>query len=545
MTRSDGLRDIRQPTHALGLPEPLPQRRREQQDTAGEDRRNDARHVDLQRQVAGLRSEDLAALLTLGIVNGDPPLTTLDEDHERNDGNGDQPDGQQRDDVDITLPSRLEGLAQRSRQTGNDTGEDQHGDTVTDTTLSDLLAQPHHEHRTRHEGGDRHEVEAEIVAERDTLPRQTDRHADRLDDRQHQRTVTRVLADLTAPGLAFLLQLLQRRTDSGHELHDDRCRNVRHDPQRKDAHPLQCAAGEHVEQAKDGPFVLTEQLGQPVGVDPRHRDVRANTIDDDRHQQKTQTCPELGQPTITQRGESTLLSHLFLELAASCFDSRTRTLGGGDALESHRTTHLTGQHDFHTLHVVVDDVGVFEALQGYDVALDLGQLGRAHFSAIHGFQRNEAELRQTAVQRLLAAFETGSDLAAGAGSLTLVTTATGLAETATDTTARTQLFATGTWRRTQIVQLHGLALHTEHVVSLVDHAAILRSVLNLDGVTNATQAQTLDAQLVIGDTAADALDQRDLDGCVSHDQEISSTLLPRLAAIESGDCMAFRPLNVA
>src|SRR3546814_93515 len=148
------------------------------------------------------------------------------------------------------------------------------------------------------------------------------------------------------------------------------------------------------------------------------------------------------------------------------------------------------------------------------------------------------------MQRLLTTLETGSDLAAGTRGLTLVTTATGLAQATTDTTTGTQLFATGTRRRTQIVQLHGLALHTEHVISLVEHAAIFRSILNLDGVTNATQAKTLDAQLVIGDTTADTLDQRDLDG-VSHDQEISSTLFPRLAAIDSGDCIAFRPLKVA
>src|SRR5690606_2452883 len=419
LTWSDRLRHISQPAHVLGLTEPLPQGRREQQNATSEDRRNNARHIDLQRQVAGLRSKNLTALLTLGVMHGNPPLTTLNEHHERNDRHSHQTDRQQRDDIDITLPGRLEGLTESTRQASNDPREDQHGDAVANTPLSDLLAQPHHEHRTSHEGGDSHEVEAEIVTEGDTLPCQTNRHTDRLNDSQHQRSVTRVLTDLTAPGLAFLLQLLQLRTDSGHELHDDRRRDIRHDPQRKNAHALQRAAGKHVEQAKEGPFVLTEQLGQSVGVDPRHRDVCANPIDDDRHQQKTQTCPELGQPTITQRGESTLLSHLFLELAASCFDSRTRTFGGGDALESHRTTNLTGQHDFYALYVVIDDVGVFEALQSYNVAFNLGQFGSTHFCAIHGFQRNEAELRQTAMQRLLTTLEAGSDLATGTGSLTL------------------------------------------------------------------------------------------------------------------------------
>ena len=185
---------------------------------------------------------------------------------------------------------------------------------------------------TRHEGRDGHEVEAEVVTERDTLPRQTDRHTDGLHDCQNQRSGTRVLADLATTGFAFFLQLLQLRTDSGHELHDDRCRDVRHDPQRKDAHALQRTTGKHVEQAKDGPLVLTEQLGQPIGIDPGYWNVCANPVDDDRHEQKAQTSPEFGQTTITQRGESTLLSHLFIALAASCFDSRTRTLGGCDAL---------------------------------------------------------------------------------------------------------------------------------------------------------------------------------------------------------------------
>src|SRR3546814_17629446 len=79
------------------------------------------------------------------------------------------------------------------------------------------------------------------------------------------------------------------------------------------------------------------------------------------------------------------------------------------------------------------------------------------------------------MQRLLTTLETGSDLAAGTRGLTLVTTATGLAQATTDTTTGTQLFATGTRRRTQIVHLHGLALHTEHVLRLVDPASLVRS----------------------------------------------------------------------
>src|SRR5690606_13822692 len=289
-----------------------------------------------------------------------------------------------------------------------------------DTALGDLLTQPHHEHGARHEGGDSHEVEAEVSRERYTLAGQTNGHANGLHDGQHQGAVAGVLADLATASFTFLLQLLQLRTDSGHELHDDRRRDVRHDPQGKDAHALQRAAGKHVEQAKNGPLILAEELRLTVGIDPGNRDMRANSVDDDRQEQEAQPSPELGQPAVASRRESTLLSHLVLDLTASCFDSRARTLGSTDTLQGDSQTNLARQHDLHTLYVLVDDVGILQRLQGHDVAFHLGQLGSAHFSTIHGLQGYEAELRQTTVQRLLTTLEAGGDAAAGTGSLTLV-----------------------------------------------------------------------------------------------------------------------------
>ncbi|KGK82646.1 hypothetical protein DP64_13285 [Stutzerimonas degradans] len=64
--------------------------------------------------------------------------------------------------------------------------------------------------------------------------------------------------------------------------------------------------------------------------------------------------------------------------------------------------------------------------------------------------------------------------------------------------------------------MHESTLHTEKVIGLVDHAAILRSILNFDGVTDTTKAETLDASLVISQTAIHAFYQRDFDSSVSH-----------------------------
>jgi hypothetical protein len=62
----------------------------------------------------------------------------------------------------------------------------------------------------------------------------------------------------------------------------------------------------------------------------------------------------------------------------------------------------------------VDHVGIFQGLHDDDVAFHFGQLGQTHFCAIHGFQGNEAELRQATMQRLLTAFEAWSNGATGA-----------------------------------------------------------------------------------------------------------------------------------
>ncbi|MFP3548805.1 hypothetical protein SB748_36050, partial [Rhizobium sp. SIMBA_035] len=80
----------------------------------------------------------------------------------------------------------------------------------------------------------------------------------------------------------------------------------------------------HVEQAKNGPLILSKQVREPVRVDTWNRDVCAYSVDDNRQEQKTQTSPKFRHTAFAERRESTLLSHLFLELAASSFDSRTR-----------------------------------------------------------------------------------------------------------------------------------------------------------------------------------------------------------------------------
>ena len=127
-------------------------------------------------------------------------------------------------------------------------------------------------------------MEAKVTSERNALPGQANGHADSLNQGEDDSAVAGVLANLATASFTFLLQLLQLRANSGHKLHDDRCRNVRHDPQRKNTHPLQRAAGKHVEQAKNGPLILSKQVRQPVRVNTRNWDVCAYPVDDNRQE---------------------------------------------------------------------------------------------------------------------------------------------------------------------------------------------------------------------------------------------------------------------
>ena len=144
-------------------------------------------------------------------------------------------------------------------------------------------------------------MEAKVTSERNALPSQANGHADSLDEGENDSAVAGVLANLATASFTFLLQLLQLRADGGHQLHDDRCRNVRHDPQCKDAHPLQRAAGKHVEQAKNGPLILSKQVCESVRIDTWNRDVCAYSVDDNRQEQKTQTSPKFRHTAFAER----------------------------------------------------------------------------------------------------------------------------------------------------------------------------------------------------------------------------------------------------
>ncbi len=187
-------------------------------------------------------------LLAFGIVDRDTPLPSLDEDHETSHHDRQRQQEQHQHDMQFAGARQFQGAAHRMRQARNDTGEDQHGNTVSNAAFGHLLAQPHQKHgagHQRHRGGheetDTRRDHHRSAAHRLTLQCNTD--ADRLEGRQHHRQVARVASQrMAAGGPTLLAQLFQRRHDHGHELQDDRGRDIGHHPERKQAQPTQGTA---------------------------------------------------------------------------------------------------------------------------------------------------------------------------------------------------------------------------------------------------------------------------------------------------------------
>src|SRR5690554_293706 len=288
LARRQCLRDVAQPLHAFALSEPLPQRSREQQDGRSKDGRNNTGHVHLQRQMAGLLGKYPAALLALGIVDGQPALTPLHEHHKANNCHREDTDTQNHQQAHFAVTGLLQGLPDGTRKPGNDPGKNQQGNPVTDTTLSDLFTKPHHENGTTNERHNRHKVEAETVVKGDALRGQPHRNTKALNQGQDNRTIPGVLTDLATASFALFLQLLKLRINRSHELHDNRGRNVRHDTECEDTHALKRTTGKHVEQTEDRALVLIKQCRQAVRVDAGNGDVGTDPV----HQQRQEDKPE-------------------------------------------------------------------------------------------------------------------------------------------------------------------------------------------------------------------------------------------------------------
>ena len=187
-------------------------RRRQQQQRRGEDRRDDARGVELERQMRGLALEHAVADLALGILDQQPALRALHEHDE-----GDHHDRHHDDDQDQAggqraLAAEFEHAGDGRGQFGDDAGHDDQRDAVADAARGDLLAEPHQEHGAagqRDRGRNAEEIAG--LGHRAARAFEADRDAISLECRQHHGEIAGVLVDDLAALLALFLKLFKCR----------------------------------------------------------------------------------------------------------------------------------------------------------------------------------------------------------------------------------------------------------------------------------------------------------------------------------------------
>ena len=143
--------------------------------------------------------------------------------------------------------------AENSRGNARDDGhEDDERHAVANAALRDELAHPHDERGTCNEREDDDDVGenlGDLAREHHTVSGALEQEevADSVNQAKAQRQETRDLGDLAATGFSLFRPATHSGNDALHQLHDDGCRDVRHDAQREHREVRQRAAREQVE----------------------------------------------------------------------------------------------------------------------------------------------------------------------------------------------------------------------------------------------------------------------------------------------------------
>ena len=232
---------------------------------------------------------ETARRLTLRILNEDPALRPFHEADAKHESGNEDDDADDQDRRQRTGAAAFEQLCECGWQLGDNAGHDDQADAVADAAAGNLFTEPHQEHGTADEADDHAGAEKDAridhsgSARRSRAPAfEADRDHIALDRAQQHGPVAGILVDLLTAALALFLESRKLRRHGRCQLNDDRGRNVGHDAERDEAHALKAAAGECVEEIKDGALSRLEQGSQRTRVDSRQRHEAQQTEDDQR-----------------------------------------------------------------------------------------------------------------------------------------------------------------------------------------------------------------------------------------------------------------------
>ena len=224
------------------------------------------------------------------------------------------------------------------------------------------------------------DVEGDAGRERQPLRRQRAGEGRALDQRDEQGAVAGVLGDLCArPASPSLAQLVERRIHRRQEVHDDAGGDVGHDAEREDAHPLQRAAGEHVEEIQNAALLGIEEVAQLLGIDARHWDVRAHPIHEQGKQHEQQPAPGAPKARPALLPAMVLPARASVDAPSRCLNGRLGATADAQALHLHGARDFAGKKDAGSGEALRHHASVLQRLEGDVLALDPRQFAQAHF----------------------------------------------------------------------------------------------------------------------------------------------------------------------
>ena len=438
---------------------------REEHERLREDDRHNACSIDLQREILA----DTAILLV-----ADNPLGVLyrnfaDSLDQSDGGNDDEEPNNEFDDEDQQTAAAvgrelLGALGEEGvRKAGDDTDHNDDGDTIADSAVGDPLTQPHDEHGAGHENDRGNQVECEAApAHCDGVARDHTGNVRRALDRENQNgKVPCNLIHLSAAALTFHLHLAERRNEHAEKLDHDGCRDVRHHTERKDRSITESTAGEHVEEADKAFLRAALESGEPVRIQTREYDVASQAVDQDQEDRVADPRAELLDLVDVLDCLDKFL-HRTILFDYSCLS--TGSLNLGDCGLGERVGGNLERCGQFTVAEDLDEVALGRET-GTDEGFGIDSLDGEFLS--EGLERRdidslvfdtgrvlEAELRKTALDRHLAAFETDLVGVSRAGLGTLGTTGGGTAFAGTFSATYSLAIVGCTLCRFQIFKFH-------------------------------------------------------------------------------------------
>ena len=196
---------------------------------------------------------------TAAVLHGDAPVRLV-EQHDR--GDDQHSDQGEEADAQYVVPVQ-KSLGQQPREPGNDTGEYDQRDTVSDPSLGDHLAQPDQEHRPGGDGEQRRDGGQERVSGEsnvcyDVALLQQDKLSIPLSKGYGDGDVVGQPVYLRPTGFTFTRHLLKHGNDRSQQLDDDRRGYIWENSQSHDAHAAKRSAAEQVQEAKE--LVIPEEV---------------------------------------------------------------------------------------------------------------------------------------------------------------------------------------------------------------------------------------------------------------------------------------------